>query len=323
MSWTTVPDVTGKRDRAVALARVLVALLVLVVLVWGVARNWSEISADLGRASVGALVLATALAALGTWLTMLGWRVLLQDLGSPVHVAPASGVFFVGQLGKYLPGSVWAVLVQADIAAKLGIPRRRTAVVGLVALGISWLTGFVVGMPALPLLLRSLGSEAPWWLSLLAIPLAVLLCWPALLNRLVATILRVLRRDPLERELSTSAVLTSAGIYVLVWLVFGLHALVLARSIGGVDPAGLTVAAIAGYPLAGSLGMIAVMLPAGLGARDGVLTLVLATALSVSAGAAVALLSRFLVTLVDVLAALAGWGYARTHALLGSRAGAR
>ncbi len=63
-------------------------------------------------------------AALGTWLTMIGWKTLLRDLGSDLHLAPASGVYFVGQLGKYLPGSLWSVLVQADIASHLKVPRR-------------------------------------------------------------------------------------------------------------------------------------------------------------------------------------------------------
>jgi hypothetical protein len=38
-----------------------------------------------------------------------------------------------------------------------------------------------------------------------------------------------------------------------------------------------------------------------------------------SAGTAVALVSRFVVTLVDVLAAAAGWAYARRHHLVTSR----
>ncbi len=39
-----------------------------------------------------------------------------------------------------------------------------------------------------------------------------------------------------------------------------------------------------------------------------------------SAGTAVALVSRFVVTLVDVLAAAGGWAYARRHHLVASRA---
>ena len=303
------------RSRTVKIVRIVVAVAVVVALVWGVARNWTEISQDLQRVSIGALLLSFVPAALGTWLTMVGWRVILADLGSPLHLAPAGGVFFVGQLGKYLPGSVWTVLVQADMASHLHVPRRRTGVTGLVTIGLSVLTGLLVGLPALPLLLqRSAGSSG--WL-LLAVPLFVVLVWPALLNRLIAWGLRVLRREPLEETLSARAILTTVGLYALAWVLFGVHILVLALAVGG--GTGVTLASLTGYALAGSLGMLTVILPAGLGARDGILAIVLASAMPLSAGTAVALVSRFVVTLVDVLAAAAGWAYARRHHLVTSR----
>jgi uncharacterized membrane protein YbhN (UPF0104 family) len=143
------------------------------------------------------------------------------------------------------------------------------------------------------------------------------LVWPALLNRLIAWGLRILRREPLEEMLSARAVLTTVVLYALAWLLFGVHIWVLALAVGG-GP-GVTSASLTGYALAGSLGMLTVILPAGLGARDGVLAIVLASAMPLSAGTAVALLSRFVVTLVDVLAAGGGWAYARRHHLVASR----
>jgi hypothetical protein len=304
------------RSRVLNVVRIVVAAAVVVAVVWGVARNWSEISQDLQRVSLGSLLLSFVPAALGTWLTMLGWRVVLADLGSPLHLAPAGGVFFVGQLGKYLPGSVWTVLVQADMASHLHVPRRRTGVAGLVTIGLSVLTGLLVGLPALPLLLQQSSASSGWFL--LAVPLLAVLAWPALLNRIVAVGLRVLRREPLEESLSARAILTTVVLYALAWVLFGVHILVLALAVGG-GP-GVTLASLTGYALAGSLGMLTVILPAGIGARDGILALVLASAMPLSAGTAVAIVSRFVVTVVDVLAAAAGWAYARRHHLVASRA---
>ncbi len=306
------------RSRLITSLRIAFAVLVLSAVVWGVARSWTEISLDLARVDGWTLLASTGFAALGTWLTMLGWRILLADLGSPLHLAPAGGVFFVGQLGKYLPGSVWAVLAQADMAVHLKVPRRRTGVVGLVTIGLAVLTGVLVGLPAVPHLLRTSGSGGGVWV-LLAVPVLGALLWPPVLNRIVAVGLKTLRREPLEHELSTRAVLFTVGLYVLAWLCFGAHILVLARAVAGPGTEDLTVAALTGYALAGSLGMLTVILPAGLGAREGVLALVLASAMPLSAGTAVAIVSRFVITLVDVGAALAGWGYARTHHLIASR----
>ena len=166
------------RRRVLTIARVAIAVIVLAAVVWAVAKNWTEVSAHLDKISWPVFALSSLAAAVGTWLTMLGWRVILRDLGSDLHLAPSSGVYFVGQLGKYLPGSLWSVLVQADIASHLKVPRRRTAVTGLLALGLSLLTGLLVGLPATSFLLRRDSDAFSWWV-LLAIPLVVVLCCAA------------------------------------------------------------------------------------------------------------------------------------------------
>jgi glycosyltransferase 2 family protein len=307
------------RGRTIAIVRIVVAVAVVVALVWGVARNWTEISEDLQRVSLGALLLSFVPAAVGTWLTMVGWRVVLADLGSPLHLAPAAGVWFVGQLGKYLPGSVWTVLVQADMASHLHVPRRRTGVASLVTIGLSVLTGLLVGAPSIPLLLQRPDSSALVWV-LLGIPLLAVLCWPPVLGRIIGQGLRLMRQQPLEKSLSGRAVLVAVLVFCAAWLCFGVHILVLANAVGAEPSGTLTVASLTGFGLSGALSMVTVILPAGLGAREGLLTLILASAMPVSAGTAVAIVSRFVVTVVDVLAAAGGWAYARRHHFVATRA---
>jgi len=305
--------------RLLTTLRLVVAVVTLAAVVYAVVRNWADVSAHLGKISWTTFTWATLAAVVGTWLTMLGWRAILRDLGSGLHLAPASGVYFVGQLGKYLPGSLWSVLVQADIAASLKVPRRRTAVAGLLALGFALLTGLLVGLPSAAFLLRRSSDGFPWWL-VLAVPIVALLFVPRLLNWAIATLLRLLRRDPLEHELSLRTVLVASGTFVAVWLSFGVHTLLLAQAVAGDEPhPDLTTASLTGYALSVSLGMLLVVLPAGLGAREGLLTLILSTAIPVAAAGAVAIVSRFIVTLVDVLAALGGWLYARSHHLVTQR----
>jgi len=303
----------------VPLLRAVVLVLVLVAVVVALGRNWHAVARDLSRAAAGPMVVAGILALVGPVLTMLGWRVLLSDAGSPLPVPPAAGIFFVGQLGKYLPGSVWTVVAQAEMGSALHIPRRRSAVVGLVSIGLGILTGLLAGLPALPMLLRRDESGSGWWL-VLAVPLLALACWPPLLNRAVAVGLRLLRRDPPEHDLSGRAVLTSVGLLLGAWLCFGVHTMVLAAAVSGTgDLGGLALGAGSGYALAASLGMLAVVAPAGVGVREAVLVLLLGTTMTVSSATAVVLLSRLVITLADVLLALLAWLYARSHHLIGRR----
>lgn len=311
------------RRRVVDALRIGFLLLVLVAVGIALWSNWEEVRGDLGRLDPGTLLAATALALLSPFATVLGWRVLLADLGSRLHIAQASGVFFVGQLGKYLPGSVWSVVVQTEMAVRLGVPRRRTAVVGLLCIGLSALTGLVVGLPALPVLLTRGDAVLPWWGVLLLVAVLLLLLWPPLLNLGFRTALRLLRRPPLEHSLSAGAVALSSVWFTLSWVIGGLSVWVMAHALApdDADVAGLLLVAVSGYLLAAGIGMFSIVVPAGVGVRDGVMVLLLTTQMSLSAATAVVVVARFLTVLGDVVWAAAGWLWARSHHLLPQRGG--
>lgn len=305
------------RARLVPVARAVLGLLVVVALVWALASSWSQVSAEISQVSPRALVVSALLALLALALTLVGWRALLADLGSPLALGPASGVLFVGQLGKYLPGSVWTVVVQAEVASALGVPRRRTAVAGLLTVGMSALAGLGVGVAALPALL-SAGGGALSWLVLLVVPVGLVVLHPRVLNGLVARGLRLLRRQPLERRLSGRAIATTMAAFVLAWLALGLHLWVLVVDLGATAPSSW-LPSVFGYALAASVGMVAVVVPAGLAVREVILVLLLSGPLDRPAALAVVVLSRFVVTGSDVVAAALGWGYDRSHHLVAAR----
>ncbi|SES43363.1 hypothetical protein SAMN05216199_3610 [Pedococcus cremeus] len=310
------------RHKVLNALRIALAVLVVAAVALAVYRNWAEVSADLRKISGGSMLLAAALVAVAPVLTVLGWRVILTDLGSPLHLAPAGGIYFVGQLGKYVPGSVWSIVAQAEMGTRLRIPRARSAVAGLITIGLAAVCGFAVGLPALPLLFRRDDTQSVVWAVLLALPLFALVLWPRLLNWGIGLGLRLLRREPLEHSLSGRAVLLSGLCFVGAWLASGAQAWVLVRAVGEstVSPERLALLSVCGFALASSLAMFAVVLPAGVGAREGLLVLLLAPATSTSAATAVVVLSRFLTVMSDVVFAAAGWAWARSHHLITSRA---
>ena len=303
--------------RVVAVGRVVLGLLVVAAVVWALAGSWHEVSADLARVSPAALAGSCALALLALVLTLVGWRAMLADLGSPLPLGPASGVLFVGQLGKYLPGSVWTVVMQAEVASRLGVPRKRTAVVGMLSVLLSALAGLAVGVLALPALLQAGGGRV-YLLLLVALVIGLGCLHPRVLNALVGRMLRLARREPLDRGLSGRAIAVTMTSFVLAWLVLGLHVWVLATDLGA-PPGAAVVPAVLGYALAASVAMLAVLLPAGLGLRELLLVVLLTGPLDRPAATAVVLLSRFLVTGSDVAAAVVGWTYDRSHHLLAAR----
>lgn len=311
----------ANRGRILATLRIGMAVVVVVFVVVAVGRNWGEVSGHLARIGPGAIALSALIGAVAPILTGLGWRALLQDLGSPIHVAPASGIFLVGQLGKYLPGSVWSVLAQAEMGAKLGVPRRRSAVAGLITVGLAVLVALLLGLPSVPLLLRRGGGSTIGWTMLVSVPLLVVVFSPQVLNWGIRRGLRLLHREPLEHELSARAVLVCGLLFIGAWISSGLMVLVLVQAVGGTSASGLHLAQIvvSGFALASAVAMFSVIVPAGVGIREGVLVLLLAPIMPTAAATAVVVLSRFLTIALDVVFALLGWLYARSHHLISSR----
>ncbi|MFW5469411.1 lysylphosphatidylglycerol synthase domain-containing protein [Knoellia sp. CPCC 206435] len=306
------------RQRWLDVVRVVVALLVLAAVTVAVWRNWGEVSSHLGDIPRGTLGAAFLLALSAPVFTLLGWRVLLADLGTRLPLPPSASVFFVGQLGKYLPGSVWSVVAQADLGSRLGVPRRRMGVAGLLSILLSVITGAILGVPAVPALLAR-SEDFRWWWFLPAL-LLLLLLWPRLLNSGVALLLRVLRREPLEHRLTTPAIALTSMWFVLAWLGVGLSVLVLAHALAPERSWGsLVVSSICGFALASAIGMFSFVVPAGVGVRDGILALLLGALMPFPAAIAVVVVSRFFSVLADVVVAASGWAWARSHHLLGSR----
>jgi glycosyltransferase 2 family protein len=306
---------SSRRRSLLTVFRIVLMVLVLGAVTVALVSSWGDVAPYLSELSLRGMALAVALALLAPIFTMLGWRAMLTDLGSRLGIAPAAGVFFVGQLGKYVPGSIWAVLAQAEMGARLGVPRRRVGVVGLLAIAFALLTGGAIGMPALPILLGR--TEVGGYAVVVVIVLLAAACYPPLLNRGIGTGLRLLRRDPLEHDLAGRAIVTTLSWFTLAWLFSGGAVLAVALDISGLSLSrDIVLISICGFALASVFGMLSVFFPAGFGIRDGVLTLILATTMPIAAAAAVAVVSRFVTIVIDVVVAGAGWTWGREHHLI-------
>jgi len=296
--WATVVRWL-RRGFAVALVIVIVAALV---------TQWPEVRPQLGRASAPYLLGSFVAVVTALLFGMFGWRALVADLGSPLKLAPAARIFFVGQVGKYLPGSLWPVLAQMEMGRDEGVPRSRMAVSFLVTLVVSVLTGLVFGLPAL---LAGGGRNLALGIAAMAVG-APLLLSPPLLNGLISLGLRVLRRAPLEHPLSGGGIRRAVLFYLLSWLAYGVHLWLLAVDLGA-SPLRAFPVSVGAYCVAATLGMLFVIAPAGAGVREMLLIVGLASVLSSGGATAVAVLSRLVVMLGDVAAAATGAAHHRQH----------
>ena len=264
------------------------------------AAQWDEASDRLGDLSFTHIGVAALLTAGSLVASFLAWRETLAGLGSRLALRPAGRVFFLGQLAKYVPGSIWAIVGQMELAKVHGVRRERTATAGIVVLVISLAMGLLLGLLAVPALLDAEG-ELYASAVLLLVPLAVVL-HPKVLTWLVDTGLRLVGRPPLDAPLTVTMIWRVALFSVLSNGLLGLQIWQLTVDVGG-EGWHLLPLAIGGDGLAAAVSLVVIPLPAGAGLREAILVLLLAPDIGAAGATLVVILARLLLTDADVIAA--------------------
>jgi uncharacterized membrane protein YbhN (UPF0104 family) len=274
--------------------------------------QWPAVRSALGHLGVLPVVGALIAVLLGLAAGMQSWRVLLAALGSPLPPRAAAGVVFVGQLGKYVPGSIWPVLAQMELGRAHRVPRRRSATASALTMLLSLAAGLIAALLTLPFLAGGATARYRWAFLLAPVLLACL--HPRVLNPVLGRLLRLARRAPLDQPLTGRAVATALAWALASWVPYGLQVWLLAVRLGA-PPGRAVVLSIGGFAFAWSVGFVAVFVPAGVGVREVLLVAVLGTMLGTGDATAIALVSRLLMTAGDLCAA----GLAVAFARLGRR----
>jgi len=283
------------------------ALLAIVgaFVVVAIANNWSAVRDDLRALPVSAIVWSGVAGVVALLLAAAAWLVVLDGLGQRIPVHDGLTVFFAGQLGKYAPGSVWPAVIQARLGRRNGIPRTQMVASYVVAVAVSLGAGGIVG-------LLSLAGGVDFGVTLVAIAAAVggvVLVGGVLhqrgLQRVVRRVAERFGRTLPTIEVGGRAATVAGALSVLSWLAFGTHAWLIARPLGADASDLLTVTGA--FALAFLIGVVVLPLPAGAGMREAVLILVLGATLGRPGAIALAIVSRFVLIVVElVLAAVTG-----------------
>jgi hypothetical protein len=300
-----VPDLPApsRSNHRRTLIGAVVILVIVVAAVFAIYQKRHAFVDGLHRIGVWAMIGSLAVAIVGTSLPFQSWRQVLIGLDVDMPWGIGARAFFTSQLGKYLPGSVWPVLIQMEAGKARGASRRTMLSANLITLVVSCVVGLVIACVLLPISdARALSRY--WWL-LIALPFLLALLHPRALPLILDRAFALARQPPLDQRLSVQRTLRAAGWSVGAFVCFGLHVAILTLAIGG-GGFSTVLLCIGGMALAVSAGVLFLPAPAGAGIRDVVLTLVLSAQLDAGQALAVVVASRALLIIADIaLAAVA------------------
>ncbi len=254
-----------KRHAWWRLAQVFAVAAVLFYVVRRISAQWASLSALPGAVDVNwALLGASGAVVLGSYGVLIWtWQRTVLAWGERLGFREAGRIWFISNLGRYVPGKVWQIGAMGMMAQRAGVSPVAAVGSSLVISVVNVLVGVAIT--------ASLGAgsiaASPLALGVTALLVAGVVAAPWLLPRSIWLAGRVLRRELRAPELPHSAIWVAAAGCGVAWLLYGvafrlLHVALLGHATGGL--AGST-AAFTGSYIAGFLFLPA---PGGIGVRE-------------------------------------------------------
>ena len=306
--------------RALRWVERIAALGVLGFLAVYLVRNGSEVLAHPWRVDWTGLALATACVLAAYSGFVLSWRRILGRLGGPLGALDAHRIWYIGNLGRYVPGKVLQLAGTAYLARAKGVSPVLTVSASLTSQAFVLCAALVVAALTLPELAAETGGLGALWPIGLAVAGALLLfvLTPGL-DFAYRVALRLLGRSEYFETLPVGEKLVLLTGNLLAWLAFGAGFWLFVRAVAPIEAD--TLLPMIGISAAGyAVGYLAVFVPGGLGVREGIYALLLAAYVPPSMAVAVAILCRVWLTaceLLPVSAFLARYGMADLRAAHG------
>lgn len=225
------------------------------------------------------------------------WKYLMLGSGADVPFRHCFGIWWTTNIAKYVPGKVSLVAGRAYVARKYGSHTVLESFVWELLISVS--SAVIAGLFLLEL--EGIASTTKWLLICVGLASLLPIISPRLTQRLVRKPFSLLGRGEWSHE--TSMTRTYYGIALMLmtlsWLLWGFAHQLILWGLG--EEASLTLL-IGSFSIAWLVGFTAFFLPAGLGAREGVFTFNLSLFLSGGIAGILAVISRTLNVLVEVIA---------------------
>lgn len=298
------PAKTPRSTRSIVVNALRTVLIVLVVAaaIYQLWINWDEVVFTIADLQWHRTVLSLIAVMVGIGFSTLSWQILLDDLGKPIGIGRGAQIFLVGQLGKYLPGSIWAYVLQIELGRKAGLARARVFAATIFSVVIAVVAALFAGALAIPRLVEE-DARLSWlpWLYLI-LPIALVMLYPPVLTAIVRFGFKLLRRPRPDHPVTFRVVMAALAYALGSYVAFGTHLWLLADTREGLTLSPLLLC-IGTMAIAMLAGLVFFLLPSGVGAREFVIVVALTPIVGPGPAVAYAAVSRVMFIIADLVTA--------------------
>lgn len=239
-------------------------------MVWYAIRSldgqWRQAAAGLRSLDIGwTWITAATLVVLLTYVLLIDtWRRILTAWSAYLPFSVAARIWFVSNLGKYIPGKVWSIAAMSMMARDNSISAVAAAGSSILIQVVSIAAGIGVvlasGATALDRPLLALLAGLAMLVAVGATPFVL----PAIVRRLATLVGREVTMPPIDSSVVWLAFLRAA----VSWIAYGIAFQIFVRGLLG-EAAGATSSYIAVYAASYIIGFLALFSPGGAVVREG------------------------------------------------------
>jgi uncharacterized membrane protein YbhN (UPF0104 family) len=281
-------------------------------------HNWASVRQHDFRIAPLFLALAVVAAAVTALLATYGWQTAINTLSGRGKVNFRQSVAAVNASGltKYIPGKVWSYALQMYWLDGLGISKPLIVYVNLVNLLISMAASVLLGLACLLLSSSNLpfGAVLASLIGLFALDVCCVLFNRAILNGAISLINRLLKKNFGYFRVTRKLLVELHVIHGLAALASGVSVYLFCFAIGYDLSPGRALLVISSTLVSDVAGFLAIVVPGGLGVREGLMYAMLGGAKTGSLALVLPVASRLMNMSVDVLLGIVALRLLRTLA---------
>ena len=290
------------------LYRALQAAVVLVIAFFlgkSLYASWNEVRGAVAHTRFGFLLCSLLVQVVCGAMFAGAWNYIIRALGKRVSYLRMIRVFYLSEMGKYLPGKVWTPMGRILLAEREGVP----AVMAIASMGVQMVVQIVTSMlvvlltlPFWPLLREKLAGSLIYFF--IVIPLGLAALHPRIFNPFLNWALRRLSKETMEARLRYLHILALVVYWCFMWTLKGVATYFILIAVHPLRLPPLALIGVIGASVFSWLaGVLVFVVPAGLGVTEGLLAAFfnLLFSVDVGVGVTIALFSRLLGILAEVI----------------------
>ena len=290
--------------------KVILTVVILYFLYHQVSKHWGDIRGHDWSFDIVYIVLSILVALLALFAFSIIWRMIIRGFGHEIGCPIAFRIFYLSNLGRYIPGKIWQLFGILYLTSKEKIPPETAGasfvLTQMFAIPASFLI-FILSAQLEPGILVDrfalLGDKTAYLLVAVMVLLSVFIVMkPNLILKWVNAVLKKLSRPEVTFRLDKLVAIKIFLGYCIAWILYGIAFWLFIGAVIKTDSLSI-IAAIGVFNASYQIGYLVLFAPGGFGPRELVMGVMLTPFMGPIA-MAVAILSRIWAIVVESIAAL-------------------